>query len=128
MAAVALLGQFGNAKAFIPIAELGAAMLIGCAAAGKLGVLGPLLSRPALVALGRWSYGVYLWHYPIAVAVRDELPPIQTAVVVLTVSIGLAALSYYTVEAWGRVLRDRLGRKRMPALWSASRAKAERCL
>lgn len=111
-AAVAVFGQFDNANAFIPLAEIGAAMIIACAAAGKLGALGALLSGGAIVALGRWSYGIYLWHYPIAVAVRDELPPIQAAVVVLTLSIGFAALSYYTVEAWGRGLRDRLEHRR----------------
>lgn len=75
------------------IAELGAAIL--------------LLAQPAwlgaalLAWLGRLSYGLYLWHYPVMRVLRDWAG-IDQWLLVLAVGGGLgllgAALSYYLVE------------------------------
>ena len=72
---------------------------------GNAGAIGALLARPAIVALGKLSYGIYLWHFPIAYAIRDTLPFAQTAMIVGVSSVGLAAVSYFTVEAWARSLK-----------------------
>jgi peptidoglycan/LPS O-acetylase OafA/YrhL len=64
----------------------------------------PFLARFAW--LGRRSYAVYLWHFPIAYAVREHFGFLPTAAITLALSIGLASLSYATVERWGRRLRD----------------------
>ena len=76
-----------------------------------------VLSAAPLVATGRISYGLYLWHYPIFVYLRAE----QHWAVVLLVGGGLsfavAALSFVTVERWGMSLRN-------PGGWSRRFAQA----
>lgn len=70
-------------------------------------------SAPWLVATGRWSYGVYLWHLPVTVVLDDNvtiLPgPMGLAVwlgVVAAVSVSLGALTYAWIEkpaiAWSK--------------------------
>ena len=56
------------------------------------------LSAPPLVRIGIISYGVYLWHYPVAVFFRDRLPWYQTVPIVLTIALVAATASYLTVE------------------------------
>jgi peptidoglycan/LPS O-acetylase OafA/YrhL len=83
-------------------------------------VLGPspaptnrLLSTSWFVAVGRWSYGIYLWHVPVIVVLeRDITFPDGTIgllwrlVWVLGISIPLGAATYAWVErptmAWAR--------------------------
>jgi peptidoglycan/LPS O-acetylase OafA/YrhL len=60
------------------------------------------LTSPPLVWLGKMSYGIYLWHYPIIVALLGKMPAAQLAAITLAASVLLAAFSYYTVEAWFR--------------------------
>ncbi len=57
-------------------------------------------SLPPLVAMGRISYGVYLYHYPIYRLVRPELPLPWWAADAMTfaLSIGVAALSWKLLE------------------------------
>jgi peptidoglycan/LPS O-acetylase OafA/YrhL len=57
-----------------------------------------LLSAKIFIPLGAWSYGIYVWHYPIARVARDNLPGVYSAAVVLLVTLVLAALSYYFFE------------------------------
>lgn len=72
-----------------------------------------LLSRRWLVAIGRWSYGIYLWHVPVIVILeRDITFPdgviglLWRLVWVLGISIPLGAATYAWVErptiAWAR--------------------------
>lgn len=63
-----------------------------------------LLAWRPLAALGLISYGVYLWHFPISLAVHGSV--VQKTAVTLALSIGLAAVSYLTVERWARRFRD----------------------
>lgn len=67
----------------------------------RRGAVFQALSAPALVLLGRLSYGVYLWHYPVVRYLRAELPWPAVVVLGLAISMLLAALSYRTVERWG---------------------------
>lgn len=60
-----------------------------------------LLSVPPLPALGRISYGVYLWHWPVFIAANADRTGLDglslfTARCLLTV--GIASLSYVLVE------------------------------
>lgn len=76
------------------VAEIGSGMLVlGAAAVPRL-----LAFRP-LPWLGRMSYGIYLWHYPVTYWMRDMYFGWQeTFVVAAVLSVTLAALSHYLVE------------------------------
>ena len=84
----------------ITLSELAAAVLI----IGALHHPG-VLARPTLAWIGRLSYGMYLWHYPLMRAVRDDWHWATTFVVGTALSILLAWLSHRTVERWLRVPR-----------------------
>jgi peptidoglycan/LPS O-acetylase OafA/YrhL len=90
---------------FTPVSMLLAQPLVEIAAAGLLltalhegGRLRAGLSHPWLVMVGRWSYGIYLWHYPIAVVLRERFDWPVTLALTLAVSVPLAALTYRAVE------------------------------
>lgn len=61
-----------------------------------------LLAPRALQAVGRWSYSIYLWHWPLLVAARlahggRELP-LGLTLAVLVASVAAGAASYCWVE------------------------------
>lgn len=62
-------------------------------------------SPAPLQALGRWSYSIYLWHWPLVVALAYfELQASPAVIAVFTVaSIALGAASYRWVEQPSRV-------------------------
>lgn len=76
---------------------LGTAMVL---AAGD--VSNPLLGSRGLQALGRWSYSIYLWHWPLWVGWRLVLGPQDSrligASIVAVLAVLLGALSYRWVE------------------------------
>jgi peptidoglycan/LPS O-acetylase OafA/YrhL len=102
------LGRIEQAWLFITPAEIASVMLIGYAERSAV----PLLRSASLVAVGRISYGMYLWHYPIAVAVRDDFGFWRTALFTFGASLSLAALSHGTIEAAARKLRSGIPRLR----------------
>ena len=68
-----------------------------------------LLALPPLVAIGKVSYGLYLWHFPVILAVDDQLPDASTlargaAVISLTAATTLA--SWFLVERPFLALKD----------------------
>jgi len=78
------------------IAEIAAAIAI-------LGTPPRWLSHPQLVYLGKLSYGVYLWHYPIARLLRDtEVAWQATFLISLSLSVLFAAASYRWWECYFR--------------------------
>ncbi|WP_236903902.1 acyltransferase family protein [Comamonas serinivorans] len=84
-----------------------AAVIVLVAVLPRQGLVYDMLNQPLLIKLGQLSYGVYLWHYPVYRALRAHMD--WPAVVLLgsAISIGLAALSFNTVERWARTQRDR---------------------
>jgi peptidoglycan/LPS O-acetylase OafA/YrhL/lysophospholipase L1-like esterase len=98
---------------------LAVAALIAAATRPYSPILGPLLSLAPLRAIGRISYGVYLWHWPVYVYLtpaRTGLDDAQLLVLRLAVTFALAVASYRLVE---QPIRHRtLSRPRMIALAS----------
>ncbi|MDQ3758849.1 MAG: hypothetical protein M3331_02745, partial [Actinomycetota bacterium] len=85
-----------------------------------------LASRPAR-ALGRWSYGIFLWGYVSEKAIAEILPGITTGpliILTLTSGITLGAASWRWVEMpTTRLLRERKdGRRRA---WARDKPPAE---
>jgi peptidoglycan/LPS O-acetylase OafA/YrhL len=77
--------------------EIATFLLIAALRTGE-GKVAAVLASPTFVQLGIWSYGLYLWHYPIALVTRTHLDPWTAFVLTLGLSLGLAALSHRLVE------------------------------
>lgn len=68
------------------------------------------LGRKPLAALGKISYGLYLWHLPVYVVVLPhlmELPLAVRSALVMTASVAVASLSYVAVERPFLRIKDR---------------------
>jgi peptidoglycan/LPS O-acetylase OafA/YrhL len=50
------------------------------------------------VAVGRISYGIYLWHYPLVLLVSGKVGTLATAIIVIPASIVAAAISFRLLE------------------------------
>jgi peptidoglycan/LPS O-acetylase OafA/YrhL len=64
-------------------------------------------AHPVPVYLGRMSYGIYLWHYPIVVYLWGKYPWYAILIIGGGASLALAIVSYHTVE---KLARDYLRR------------------
>lgn len=76
-------------------------------------LLKPLLTQPLLLWIGRVSYGLYLWHYPVYFAARhwSVVWSWQRLLVVgMPISLLLATTSYYLVERRFLRLKDKIAR------------------
>ncbi|MCG6901101.1 MAG: acyltransferase [Rhodobacter sp.] len=92
--------RFATAAAlsyWITITELASAGVIASVVSG-VGPIGAVLRAPVMRLLGVWSFGIYLWHYPIAVYARVTYSDGIDFLLTLIASIILAALTYYLVE------------------------------
>jgi peptidoglycan/LPS O-acetylase OafA/YrhL len=91
-----------------------AAVIASAVQPGRFPVRAALSIGP-LVWVGRISYGLYLWHWPVIVICspdRTGLDGWELAVVRLALTFGIATLSYYLVELpirEGRLFRRRFG-------------------
>ncbi|WP_165361510.1 acyltransferase family protein [Lichenibacterium ramalinae] len=86
---------FPGPPALVPC--LGALLVIG----GGGGRVSALLGAAAPAWLGRISYSLYLWHWPVIVLaryVRGPDLPLATRVALLAATVALAGLSYAAVE------------------------------
>ncbi len=100
-ASVILDGQWRGTYqgVLLGLSTLGALTVAGCARLPAGGRVARTLTAPPMQALGRWSYGIYLFHWPVAVAVRHwEMLAVQRFVLVGMISVPLAALSYELLE------------------------------
>lgn len=94
---------FPGVAALAPVTGTMMLLVAGVGAAGN--PVARLLSLSPMRAIGRWSYGIYLWHWPLIglVLLADErwgLPGSRRHLVVAAVvaAVGLAALSHRLVE------------------------------
>ena len=91
------------------LVSLAAAALIHSVLAGDRGLSAVLSWRP-LVAVGRVSYGLYLWHVLILIVLQRHLHgvgPRSLALIGLALSAAATALSWYVVERPALRLKDR---------------------
>jgi peptidoglycan/LPS O-acetylase OafA/YrhL len=106
LAVVALLVLVGGERSramypagFLAVEVATAAMIF---LALRPGLLTNLLARDDVRWLGKRSYGIYLWHWPLVVLVRPgtsaDWPIVPAAVVTLAGAVVLGALSYRFVE------------------------------
>nr|WP_312527874.1 acyltransferase [Comamonas sp.] len=102
------------------LVELVAAAII-VAVSKQKGVLFDMLSLPALVWVGKMSYGIYLWHYPVVRLLRAHTDWQWVVILGLPISAAFAALSFYTIERWALGLRDRSGSSKPVAQPEGSR-------
>ncbi|HEX3947632.1 MAG TPA: acyltransferase family protein [Acidimicrobiales bacterium] len=65
------------------------------------GLMARFLSLPPLAALGKISYGVYLWYWPVLLALSEQRTHLEAYLlfgVRLAVTVALATVSYLLVE------------------------------
>jgi peptidoglycan/LPS O-acetylase OafA/YrhL len=103
------------------IAALGTAAVLLSVVVVPRTILGRYLAWWPLVWLGRISYGVYLWHFPIFLWVdtaRTGLGGAELFVLRVVITLIVAAASYYLVELpirRGSLTRGRIARLVTPA-------------
>jgi peptidoglycan/LPS O-acetylase OafA/YrhL len=85
------LGYVGILWALLPVSVCAAVLV-----AWSLDHYGWLAYRP-LVFVGRISYGLYLWHYPVALYVREKFG-LAGLPITLAVSFALAVASWFVIE------------------------------
>jgi peptidoglycan/LPS O-acetylase OafA/YrhL len=101
---------FPGVLAALPVVSAGLVVAFGAAPGGP-GVRWALGSAPARF-LGRISYSLYLWHWPVVVVCWSLLGPasLVSSLVALGVSLVLATVSYHAIEQpvlhSGWLLRD----------------------
>jgi peptidoglycan/LPS O-acetylase OafA/YrhL len=102
VAAAALLNtgvRFPGFWALLPCA--GAALVIGANANG-LTLAGRVLALPPSVVIGRLSYSIYLWHWPILTYCRLEgisIEPMAVKISIIAATLLCSYLSWRFVEA-----------------------------
>lgn len=88
----------------ITLAELSAFVLVCYAAGHETATL--LASRP-MVYIGRLSYGIYLWHFPVALLLRGTQPLWITLSVTIGFSFAMAAICLHLVDMPLRTWRQK---------------------
>ncbi|MSQ10562.1 MAG: hypothetical protein EXR52_06090 [Dehalococcoidia bacterium] len=96
-------------QAGLSVASLAAACLVLQVMIAPASRLSVTLAWPPLASLGRVSYGVYLWHHPIAFAAAAVGTPWWLGTGLgLPLGIAFAILSYRLIEAPALRLKHRL--------------------
>ncbi len=84
-----------------PVFAAAALAVVGDGVLSPRGRLATALSAPPLVGLGKISYGLYLWHYPVIVVLGERMtgqPSWVRWTVATAVSLALAIISWHIVE------------------------------
>lgn len=107
-------GDMGAMVWGLTVVELAALVVLVAVLPGQ-GLVYEMLSAPSLVYIGKLSYGIYLWHYPVVRWLRAEFAWPVTVVLGFVISSALAALSFYTIERWALRRRDAAPRAAAPS-------------
>ncbi len=104
--------------ALLPTLSTAAVLAAGAGAASRSLLL---LTNPVSQYVGKMSYSLYLWHFPVVVLIVAVFPQYSAAywVVGLALIFGLSAASFHLVEdpaRRGTWFRQRPGRLPLPAL------------
>lgn len=124
LASVALLDSRFAYPGWLAVLPVAGSMLIVWAGANGA-IARRLLSAPALVYVGKISYPLYLWHWPVLVfAAAYKFAPLTLLenLAALVGSFLLAALTYHFVE--GRFRAGAIGRARIAVLGAGMAALA----
>jgi peptidoglycan/LPS O-acetylase OafA/YrhL len=100
--AAACVLQFAGYSNHRPFAEAATACVIVLSYRTTV----PFLSRAPLVYLGRISYGMYLYHWPITWALRDVSEGLPQLLLIVAATVACAAVSFHTIERWVRAGHD----------------------
>ncbi|WP_105565714.1 acyltransferase family protein [Microbacterium halophytorum] len=112
---------FPGSLALVPV--VGTALLL---ASGPETLIGRALSWRPVRYIGDISFSLYLWHWPVALAVQQVMPAsapfLQQAGLTIGISVGLAALTFRFVERPFQEKRVPIfsGNKRTLWLWPLS--------
>ncbi|HTV17186.1 MAG TPA: acyltransferase [Polyangiaceae bacterium] len=102
------------------VLDIGFVVLVGAAAASHgRGFVDRLLAAPALVYVGRVSYGMYLFHVPVLGSLSRSFPglvehPPALFGATFALSVGVAALSHRYIESPLLALQERFRPARGP--------------
>jgi peptidoglycan/LPS O-acetylase OafA/YrhL len=92
--------RFAFSGGFMLASLAAGGVVLGCAVAPR-SVVVRLLELPPLPQLGRISYGIYLWYWPVVLVMsgqRLDWGPYPLFVARVAVTAGIAAVSYQLVE------------------------------
>jgi peptidoglycan/LPS O-acetylase OafA/YrhL len=92
---------------------LAVSLLLVAVTAGPRSAFTRVLGTTPLVAVGRWSYGIYLWHLPVTIILVENIAVpggplgfVQWIGLILGVSAALGAFTYTFIEkpaiAWSK--------------------------
>ena len=101
----------------IPLVQAATLLLIHASLRRQQGLCFRLLSNPIATYIGRMSYGLYLWHYPIFRYMWGRFDWYETLFGGGAIALLLATLSYYTIE---RIVRRARARKQEHLALSAT--------
>lgn len=97
-------------------------LLIGIVAAKPQSAVMRAFSGRLIVAMGRWSYGVYLWHLPVTIILSENMTVpggpvgfVAWILLLLGISAGLGAMTYAWVE------RPAIAWSKRGSLWATAR-------
>jgi peptidoglycan/LPS O-acetylase OafA/YrhL len=99
----------------ITVVELAAAVLICVCVLAERSIVRSVLANPVASYVGKVSYGIYLWHYPIFVYLWGHHPWYVVFFGGGLAALCLSAASYHTVEKLARSYARRLREDIAPA-------------